>query len=161
MERRYMEFQIKYPTKEEKENALKEMSKEEIDELIEVSKKVNAMTEEKMFKDYEEGSKICITGNSPEEKVQKLIEYWTVKKNDYIDEWCAMDKEFGNGGWPAKYVKTKFILDGQQFVINPDTIGLDPFDSWDQGFLEYIQGLIEHDLEKMGATNIYSTGFLD
>ena len=58
MERRYIEFQIKYPTKEEKENALKEMSKEEIDELIEVSKKVNAMTEEKMFKDYEERGRV-------------------------------------------------------------------------------------------------------
>ena len=44
MDRKIIGFQEEYPTKEEKENALKQMTNEEINELIEASTNIYAKT---------------------------------------------------------------------------------------------------------------------
>ena len=94
-------------------------------------------------------------------KAVKLLENWKKKKDLYLEKWKALDERYGNGGWPAKGVKTEFNYLGEKFVIEPETIGLDPCDPWDQGFLEYLQKDIGKDLEEIGATDIYHTGYLD
>jgi len=63
-------------------------------------------------------------------------------------------------GWPAKLVKTTFMLNGKKYTIGPKAIGLSS-DCWDQGFMESIQGDISKDLEEYGAADIYNSGYLD
>ena len=94
-------------------------------------------------------------------EIQDIINNWSIKKNDYLDAWHALDEKWGAGGWPAKDVKTRFIYKGLTYVITPDTIGLKTADPWDEGFLEFIQSDITKDLKEIGATDIYNTGYID
>ena len=86
--------------------------------------------------------------------LQILKEEWKNKFKAKKEEW---DK---NPGWPAKLVETWFTLNGENYTITPEDIGLTS-DGWDQGFMESIQGEIEKDLESYGATDVYNLGFLD
>ena len=95
------------------------------------------------------------------DKVQKLIEEWNRKKDNYLDEWYGPNREHVNGLWPAKLVETRFVFEGENYTIKPETIGLNGSDPWDQGFLEYLQKYISKDLEEIGATDICNLGFLD
>lgn len=78
-------------------------------------------------------------------------------KDKFSKKKQAWDKA---SGWPAKLVKTTFILNGIKYTIGPKAIGLGTA-CWDQGFMESIQGDIEKDLEEYGAADIYNYGFLD
>lgn len=79
---------------------------------------------------------------------------WKAEFAEKKEEW---DKK---PGWPAKYVKTKFILNGVKYSLFPADIGL-THDCWDQGFMETIQADISKDLEEYGAADIRNTGFID
>lgn len=82
-------------------------------------------------------------------------------KNKWRVEFATKKEEWDkNPGWPAKFVKTKFTLNGEKYSLFPVDIGL-THDGWDQGFMETIQSDIEKDLELYGATEIYNLGFLD
>ena len=86
--------------------------------------------------------------------LQILKEEW---KNKFKAEKEAWDQ---NRGWPAKHVRTEFILNGKNYSIKPEDLGLTS-NGWDQGFMESIQGEIKKDLERYGATDVYNLGFLD
>lgn len=79
---------------------------------------------------------------------------WKAEFETKKEEW---DK---NPGWPAKYVKTEFILNGGKYSLFPSDIGL-TYDCWDQGFMETVQADISEDLEEYGATDIRNIGFID
>ena len=82
-------------------------------------------------------------------------------KNKWKAEFAAKKEEWDKKpGWPAKFVKTKFTLNGVKYILFPIDIGL-TYDCWDQGFMETIQSDIEKDLKLYGATEIYNLGFLD
>ena len=89
-----------------------------------------------------------------DQTVDFLIEKW---KKDLVPEKEAWDR---NPEWPAKYVKTRFELNGFQYVILPEHLGLS-YNCWDQGFMESFQGRMSEDLEAFGAVNIHAIGFLD
>ena len=63
-------------------------------------------------------------------------------------------------GWPAKLVETRFTLNGFEYTLNPNDIGLSS-DCWDQGFMEHFQGQMTKDLNAIGAIDIYNAGLLD
>ncbi len=83
-----------------------------------------------------------------------MKEEWKNKFRKQKEEW---DK---NRGWPSKLVKTVFTLNGIEYSIKPEDIGLTN-DGWDQGFMESIQGEIKKDLEKYGAVDVCNLGFID
>lgn len=83
-----------------------------------------------------------------------LKEKWM---KDLVKEKAEWDR---NPGWPAKLVKTEFILNGIKYVIEPPDIGL-TYDCWDQGLMEHFQGNMKKDLEKYGATEIWNEGYID
>ena len=89
-----------------------------------------------------------------EQTTEFLIDKW---KKDLVKEKAEWDK---NPGWPAKLVKTEFLLNGIKYVIEPPDIGL-TYDCWDQGLMEHFQGNMRKDLEKYGATKIWNEGFID
>lgn len=86
--------------------------------------------------------------------IDALKSKWKAEFAEKKEEW---DK---NPGWPAKLVKTKFVLNGVKYSLFPTDIGL-THDCWDQGFMETIQANISEDLEEHGATDIRSIGFID
>ena len=88
------------------------------------------------------------------DKIEFLKEKW---KKDFLKEKEEWDKK---PGWPAKYVETKFKIDGEAYSIRPVDIGLTD-DCWDQGFMESVQKKIKDDLKQYGATDICSLGFMD
>ena len=96
----------------------------------------------------------AFNGQGDDEKVEKLLSEWAVKKEAYRSEFDA-------NGWPAKYVETTFYLNGKQYSITPDSIGLEQGSAWDEGFMEFLQSEIGDDLKKIGATEIRHMGFLD
>lgn len=83
-----------------------------------------------------------------------LRDKWKECFKEEKEEW---DK---NPGWPSKFVRTKFKLNGVDCSIGPSDIGL-TYDCWDQGFMETIQSDIAKDLEDYGATDIRNLGFID
>ena len=84
-----------------------------------------------------------------------------VLKSKWKAEFAMKKEEWDkNPRWPAKLVKTKFILNGVQYSLFPNDIGL-TYDSWDQGFMETIQSDISEDLEVYGAVDIHNIGFID
>ena len=85
-------------------------------------------------------------------KIAALVEEWKDKKELYRER-------FGSG-WPAKLVETTFVLNGKEFSIKPEDLGLTD-DCWDQGFMETIQADMKKDLEDFGAERIYNIGFID
>lgn len=89
-----------------------------------------------------------------EQTTEFLIDKW---KKDLVKEKAEWDK---NPGWPAKLVKTEFMLNGIKYVIEPPDIGL-TYGCWDQGLMEHFQGNMRKDLEKYGATEIWNEGFID
>ncbi len=97
----------------------------------------------------------AFNGEGDDKAVEAFLKMWSEKKEQYREAW-------ENGGyWPAKYVETTFYLKGKQYSIMPDSIGLEKGDSWDEGFMESLQGDIGEDLKKLGATEIRHVGFLD
>ena len=89
-----------------------------------------------------------------QQTLDMLKEVWKTKFKKEKDEW---DK---NPRWPAKLVTTYFEMNGIEYSIGPEDIGLTT-DCWDQGFMETIQGDISGDLREYGATKIFNNGFLD
>jgi hypothetical protein len=89
-----------------------------------------------------------------EQTTEFLIDKW---KKDLVKEKAEWDK---NPGWPAKLVKTEFMLNGIKYIIEPPDIGL-TYGCWDQGLMEHFQGNMRKDLEKYGATKIWNEGFID
>lgn len=89
-----------------------------------------------------------------DQTVEFLINKW---KKDLIPEKEEWDKK---PGWPAKLVKTEFMMNGIKYVIEPTDLGL-TYDCWDQGFMESFQGYMKRDLEEYGAIEIWNEGFLD
>lgn len=83
-----------------------------------------------------------------------LIEKWKVDMVEEKEEW---DKKLG---WPAKLVETMFTLNGFEYTLKPEDIGLSS-DCWDQGFMEHFQGQMTKDLKAIGAIDIYNAGFID
>ncbi len=98
----------------------------------------------------------AFNGEGDDAAVEAFLKEWTEKKESYRKEWESMP-----GAWPAKYVTTSFYLNGKQYLITPDSIGLETGEPWDEGFMEHLQGEIGADLKKLGATEIRHTGFLD
>ena len=86
--------------------------------------------------------------------IGRLKEKW---KRDFAEEKKAWDE---SPGWPSKMVEAECVLDGKHYVIGPKDIGLTD-NCWDQGFMETIQRRMEKDLADCGATDIWSTGFID
>ena len=93
-------------------------------------------------------------GEGDDRAVEAFLASWKDGKEKYREEW---EKRY----WPAKYVQTTFYLNGKQYCITPDSIGLEKGDCWDEGFLEFLQGEIGAELKEMGATEVRHTGFLD
>lgn len=89
------------------------------------------------------------------EKVQKVLDLWKTKKENYRDAWN------NNGGWPAKNVSIEFTFEGKDYVVTPDTIGLEKYEPWDEGFMEFINTEIGKDLKDIGATDVAYFGMLD
>ena len=87
------------------------------------------------------------------QSVEELIEIWKEKKETY--------REGFNHGWPAKLVHTDFVFKGKKYSLTPASFGMEEYDSWDNGLMEYFQGDLREDLREMGATDIFSDGFLD
>lgn len=82
-------------------------------------------------------------------------------KSKWKTEFAARKEEWDkNPRWPAKLVKTKFILNGVKYSLFPTDIGL-THDCWDQGFMETVQEDISEDLEEYGAVDIHNIGFID
>lgn len=86
--------------------------------------------------------------------IDYLIEKWKVDMVEGKAEW---DKKTG---WPAKLVVTMFTLNGIEYTLEPEDLGLSS-DCWDQGFMESFQGNLRKDLEAVGAIKIYNLGFID
>ena len=97
----------------------------------------------------------AFNGEGDDAAVEALLSKWREKAAPLADTWYA------NAGWPAKYVETTFYLQGKQYSIKPDDIGLETGNCWDEGLMEYLQGDIDEDLKKIGATEIRHYGFLD
>ena len=88
-------------------------------------------------------------------------EILNILKNDWKNRFKKKKEEWDKDpGWLSKLVSTDFKLNGKWYTIMPEDIGLTS-DGWDQGFMETIQGEIEKDLEKYGATKVYNHGFID
>lgn len=82
-------------------------------------------------------------------------------KNKWKVEFAAKKEEWDkNPGWPAKYVKTTYTLNGLEYNLYPGAIGLTG-DGWDQGFMESVQSDIKKDLELYGATEVRNFGCID
>ena len=92
--------------------------------------------------------------NTEDRTIALLKEKW---KKDFAEEKKAWDQD---PGWPAKLVETTFVLNGKEYSIGPEDIGL-TCNCWDQGFMETVQGRIRQDLVDCGATDVYSLGFID
>ena len=89
---------------------------------------------------------------------EKIInKLFAKREEDFKDKKKAWNE---NPGWPAKIVSTRFVLNNIVYTLYPCDV-CDGVDYWDDGFMETIQKYIEKDLQEVGATNIYSTGFLD
>ena len=89
--------------------------------------------------------------------LHKHIGYALNRISAFVKKKAKWDK---NPEWPAKYVETRFILNGAEYTLLPKDIGLTS-DCWDQGFMESIQSAIKKDLEEYGAYDIYNFGFID
>lgn len=83
-----------------------------------------------------------------------LIELWKKKFKKKKEGWDKAPL------WPAKLVETTFRLNGIEYTITPEDIGLGKY-PFEEGFMESIQKDLERDLELYGATDIHSFGFLD
>ena len=98
-----------------------------------------------------------------EERAKEIMNQMTIDflkekwKKDLVTKKEEWDKA---PGWPAKLVETRFTLNGIEYTILPQDLGLTD-DCWDQGFMETIQSDLKRDLEAIGATDIYNLGFLD
>ena len=89
---------------------------------------------------------------------QQILDFLKNKwKTEFVKKKAKWDK---NPEWPAKYVETRFKLNGAEYTLLPKDIGLTS-DCWDQGFMESIQSAIKKDLEEYGAYDIYNFGFID
>ena len=88
------------------------------------------------------------------ETVEGLIEKWKKDLVPLKEEWDRKP------GWPAKLVRTEFVLDGVWYEVRPEDLGLTD-DCWDQGFMESYQKVMSDDLKACGATKICNMGFLD
>ena len=86
--------------------------------------------------------------------VDGLIEKWKKDLVPLKEEWDRKP------GWPAKLVRTEFVLDGVWYEVRPEDLGLTD-DCWDQGFMESYQKVMSDDLRACGATRIHNVGFLD
>ena len=86
--------------------------------------------------------------------IHSLIDKWN---NDFVEKKKAWME---NSGWPAKLVETSFELNGIRYTLYPEDV-CQGVDYWEDGFMETIQKYLEKDLTEIGATNIYSIGFLD
>lgn len=95
-----------------------------------------------------------------DQDVKDFISMWKKKKEKYEDAWKRYTP-FHQGKWPAKLVETRFVYKGMEYSLKPEDIGLNRDNPWDQGFMEFMQSDIEKDLRKMGATHIWSLGFID
>ena len=96
--------------------------------------------------------------NTKAYEIEKLLAEWTEKKKLYMEEYYGLD---GKGGWPAKHVSIDFDYDGEHYEMHMEDIGIVYDTAWDEGFFEFLQDYIVRDLEKIGATNIRTWGFLD
>lgn len=88
------------------------------------------------------------------ETVEGLIEKWKKGLVPLKEEWDRKP------GWPAKLVRTEFVLDEVWYEVRPEDWGLTD-DCWDQGFMESYQKVMTDDLRACGATDICNIGFLD
>lgn len=90
---------------------------------------------------------------------QKLFDFlttkWKMKFRERKIEWI---KE--HPGFYSKYVTTQYRYGNRKYVIYPMHIGLRNSGD-DEAFMETVQGEMERDLRKYGATDILSFGFLD
>jgi len=82
--------------------------------------------------------------------VNSLIEKWKVKFQEEKEIWDKHPR------WPAKHVRTEFIMNGKKYVIYPETLGY-----MDEGFMESIQEYMKWDLKACGAKQIRCFGELD
>ena len=99
----------------------------------------------------------------PRDEAMKIITCQTLEfLKDMWREKYAREKEDWdkNPGWPAKLVRTDYVLNGIEGSITAKDL---PFSSgpYFEGFFESIQTGIESDLQKYGAYITSSTGMLD
>ncbi len=98
------------------------------------------------------------------EKEAKHIEAYAIVEHlviKWIDDFKEKKEEWDKHPlWPAKRVYTTFYLNGVQFKLIPESLGLTN-DCMDQGFMEHVQGDMKKDLEKYGAKLISNHGELD
>lgn len=98
-----------------------------------------------------------IKGKELPEEIAALVEEWKDKKEQYR-------VKFGHG-WPAKLVTTSFVYEEEKYVLGPESfakekIGPDMY-AWESGLMECYQCDLEKDLKALGATDLFSYGFLD
>ena len=104
--------------------------------------------------EYLESNEVKMARQLAERVIKRLCQKW---KLQFMEDKLKWDR---NPGWPAKLVKTEFMLNGIKYAIEPPDIGL-TYDCWDQGLMEHFQGNMRKDLEKYGATEIWNQGFID
>ncbi len=63
-------------------------------------------------------------------------------------------------GWPAKLVRTCFVLHGVKYTLRPEDLGLEDL-VFGEGFMELMQNDIGEDLKAYGATDVMHFGFID
>ena len=99
----------------------------------------------------------------PEEDAMKIITLqlfgflqskW---KEDFVGKKEEWDK---NPRWPAKYVETRFEINGLNLVLHASDLPFEP-GPWYEGFFESIQRYIEDDIIAYGGVITGSYGFLD
>ena len=98
-----------------------------------------------------------VNGKVLPEKIAALVEEWKEKKESYRER-------FGSG-WPAKLVETKFIFEGEEYVLGPESFAKEEIGSnlyaWESGLMECYQADLKKDLEALGAVRVFNMGFLD
>ena len=88
--------------------------------------------------------------DSPEDtptELVELLEKWRAKKDE-------MEEQY-HPNWPSKLVSTKFIYQGEFYVIKPSDLG------YRQELMECIQDDLDQDLYQLGCPYVRSEGFID
>ena len=95
-----------------------------------------------------------------DQEVMDFMAMWKKKKDSLAADW-KRGTPSGCGKRKGRLAETRFVYKGLEYSLRPGSIGLDRDDPWDNGFMDFLKQDIENDLRKMGAVQIWSTGFLE
>ena len=103
-----------------------------------------------------------IEANDLPKEIMEAFENWKAEADKIIHS--------DRIGWYAKTVSTIFEINGKSYVIKPyDLFSPEIVKAYTEQYLdgvlhagmEILQGMIEQDLKRLGATYVQSYGFLD